>query len=615
MMNSINSSQIYRQSRETLAIALMEQAQRRMGNRKGLPQPGLPQPGLPLPVWTARRRALLMPERPFDLTRHRYLAGVYACRAREMVVYKAGQLGVSEYLVSYALHAADERLATVLYVMPTDTHVSDFSSARIGPAIEASSYLASIVVEGAAAGGKRGADRVTLKRVRNRFIYLRGAQVDPKGNANQLKSIDADVLIIDEEDEMDPRAIPIAQKRLGHSAIGEIRKVSTPTYSGFGIHAEWMKTDQREWFVRCPHCGNRQPLTIDDVVTEFDELGRPRRWHGDLTPGIHPHPSPLPMPGKAAGKAPASSTGTFGGEGAYAACRKCGKPVDRLGPGEWVATRHGVEIAGFHVTKLFSPTTPLIAIVQNLDTVDETARKEAVNQDLGEPYTPRGGQMTDDQLDSCRREYAHGPIRKEVTVMGVDVGKILHTVIRGPIDPETGERPQRFAGEVESWERLLALAQQYHAGAVVIDALPETTKAREFQTGYKGGKVWLAYYVGQKTGTKNEDPRAWNWDEGVVNLDRTRTLDEMTAAFTAQSSTLPGHARDVRDYYAQMKAPVRVVERSGNGTPVALYVEGTNPDHFAHAENYCHVAMHAPRAENITETGEATVHVATELFS
>lgn len=568
---------------------------------------------MPLAVWTARRRAMLVPERPFDLTRHRYLTGLYACTAREMVVYKAGQLGVSELLVSYALHAADERRATVLYVMPTEQHVSDFSSARIGPAIEASPYLAAIVVEGGrsttgAAGGKRGADRVTLKRVRNRFIYLRGAQVDAKGNANQLKSIDADVLIIDEEDEMDPRAIPIAEKRLGHSEIGEIRKVSTPTYGGFGIHAEWLRSDQREWFVRCGHCGNRQPLTIDDVVTEWDELGRPRRWHGMAPLSVSPrHDNAV-----TGGEDSAGNQHYVNESEAWAACRKCGQALDRLGDGEWVAARGnagaaGGDVAGFHVTKLFSPATPLMTLIKNLDTVDETARKEAYNQDLGEPYTPRGGQMTDDQLDAARRDYAHGPVmlgegderRPEACVMGVDVGKVLHCVIRGAIDPETGARPQRFAGEVESWARLEALMAQYHVTAAVIDALPETTKAREFQAKYPKGRVFLAYFVGQRAGTKNEDPRAWNWDEGVVNCDRTRTLDEMYAAITAKASTLPGHARDVRDYYAQMKAPVRVVERSANGTPVAMYVEGNNPDHFAFAENYCHIAMHAPVAPEV----------------
>jgi len=520
---------------------------------------------------------MLIPGRPLDFTRHAFLIGLYECTAREVVVFKASQLGVSEYLVSYALHAADERKATVMYVFPTDGHVSDFSSARIGPAIEASPYLASIVVEGAAAGGKRGADRVTLKRVGDRFVYFRGAQVDPNGNAKQLKSVDADVLIFDEEDEMDPRAVSIAEKRLGHSAIAEIRKASTPTYAGTGIHAEWLRSDMREWHVACGHCGEWQPITIDNIVLESDQFGRPIKWHGDATD-------------------------------AWAACRKCGKPIDRAGHGEWVAARPDVDVAGFHMPKLISPSVKLIEIVKNLDTVDETKRKETFNQDLALPYTPRGGQMTDEMLDACRRDYAHGPVkvvdsagnaRDEETVMGVDVGRVMHVVIRGAVQPETGERPQRWAGEVESWERLEAMARLYHAERIVIDALPETTKAREFQAKFKPGRVWLAYYVNQRTGTKKEDPRDWNWNEGVVNLDRTRTLDEMYAALVAKTHTLPGHARDVRDYYAHLKAPVRVVEHGANGTPMAQYVEGSNPDHLAHAENYCTIAMHAPKAPEV----------------
>ncbi len=532
---------------------------------------------MPLLAWTTLNRRMLIPGRPLDFTRHAFLIGLYECTAREVVVFKASQLGVSEYLVSYALHAADERKATVMYVFPTDGHVSDFSSARIGPAIEASPYLQSIVVEGAAAGGKRGADRVTLKRVRDRFVYFRGAQVDPKGNAKQLKSVDADVLVFDEEDEMDGRAVSIAEKRLGHSAIAEMRKASTPTYAGMGIHAEWLRSDRREWLVACGHCGEWQPITIDNIVVESDQLGRPVRWHGK-----DPHPYPLPQ-----------------GEGAWAACRKCGKMLDRAGRGEWVAERPEIDVAGFHMSKLISPGVKLIEIVKNLDTVDETKRKETVNQDLALPYTPRGGQMTDEVLDACRRDYAHGPIKDEATVMGVDVGRVMHVVIRGAVQPETGERPQRWAGEAESWERLEALAKLYNVTAVVIDALPETTKAREFQAKFKTGRVWLAYYVNQRTGTKREDPREWNWNEGVVNLDRTRTLDEMYAALVGKTHTLPANARDVRDYYAHLKAPVRVVEHGANGTPMAQYVEGSNPDHLAHAENYCTIATHAPKAPEV----------------
>ena len=515
-------------------------------------------------TWTMLHRRMLKPGQAFDLTRHPYLVDLYAQTAPTVVVYKAAQTGASEYLISYALHAADQRHATVLYVFPTDTHVSDFSSARIGAAIEASSYLADLVVDGGVGGqgGKRGADRVTLKRIRDRFLYLRGASVDPKGNAPQLKSIDADALILDELDEMDPRAPSIARKRLGHSLIAEERICSTPTYGGMGIHAEWGQTDQREWHVRCEHCDEWQTLTIRQVVTEWDQLERPVRWHGQAE------------------------------ERAFVACRKCGRELNRLAHGRWVPTWPGRDVAGYHITKLFSPTAHLLTLVQALQTTDETKRKEAFNQDLAEPYTPRGGRLTDDVLDACIRPYFHRNTRAAECVVGIDVGRVLHCVARG-FNVETGERPQLFAGEAD-WGNVVPLIKRLGASLVVIDALPETTKARELQAMLPPGMVWLAYYSQQRTGLKQADASDWDFANGVVNLDRTRTLDELMALFIDQVNTLPANARDLPDVYDHLKAPTRVIEEAPGGARVARYVE-TGPDHFAHAENYCAVAFGAPR--------------------
>jgi hypothetical protein len=542
-----------RQQRELLAASLLTKVNAQQGREMAL-----------LP-WVALHRAELKPGVRFDLLRHRYLLDIYKEQAEEAVIYKAGQMGASEYAISYALYMADVMRATVLYVFPTDTHVSDFSAARLGPAIECSPYLDGIVVEGRAAQAEgqqrrqRGADRVTLKRVRDRFVYMRGAQVKPDGQAPQLKSIDADVLILDEVDEMDPRAPAIAEKRLGHSEIKARRWISTPTFEGWGIHAKWLESDMREWHVRCSHCGEWQPLNIDQVVTEWDELGRPTAWHGEDE------------------------------ERAWAACRKCSAELNRLGPGQWVAEFPSRRLAGYHLTKLFSAQTPLLAVVEALQTVDETKRREAYNQDLGLPYTPRGGQLTPTTLDNCRRGYAHGPVAGEETVLGCDVGKVLHVVIRGPRDVETGERPQRWAGAIDSFEALARLMKQYNVITAVIDALPETRKARELQAAFPRKTVWLAYYTTQKSGSKEEEPAVFDLRKGVVNLDRTRMLDATFAQFYECAATLPGHARDIRDYYAHMCASVRIVEDG-----VAKYVEGHAGDHLAHAENYCLAAARRP---------------------
>jgi len=546
--------------RRGLAAALAERARRYHGLGNTRYESG--EARLDLLMWTITRRPLLKVGAAFDLVRHPYLVDLYREQAKVVVVFKASQMGASEWAISYALHAADERGMTMLYVFPTDVHVSDFSAARIGPAIEASPYLDGIIVEGGAGEGKRGADRVTLKRVRDRFVYLRGAKVAPDGKAPQLKAIDADGLILDEVDEMDPRAAAIAVKRLGHSEVAEERWISTPTYAGVGIHAKWGESDQREWFVRCM-CGEWQGLSIHQVVTEWDQLERPVEWHG-----------------KEEGRA-------------WVACQKCGAEVNRLGAGEWVAGWPGRDVVGYHLSKLFSPAVTVLQLVTGLQTVDETKRREAFNQDLGQPYTPRGGRLNEEVLDKCRREYGHGPVEGERPVMGVDVGRVMYGVIRSQADEETGERVQRWAGEIESWEGLAHLVKQYDVATLVIDALPETSKARELQAAFSRGRVYLAYYVTQKVGSKRAEPMQWDEDQGVVNLDRTRALDLTMARFFGGENTLPLYARDVAGYYEMMQAVVRVIEDGPGGEKVARYVEA-GPDHFCHAENYCAVASLAP---------------------
>lgn len=514
--------------------------------------------------WTEQKRPMLGPNRPFRIDNHLYLREIYESKAQEIVVMKASQMGASELLISYAAHTCDQRHGNVIYIFPTETHVSDFSTARLGPAIEASEYLSKIVVDGSGIGGLRGSDKISLKRIRDRFWYFRGGRVQTDGKAAQLKSIDADILIFDELDEIDQRAVALGRKRLGHAGegLGNVLFVSTPTYPGIGIHAEFLDSDQRYWFIRCDYCGERQHLEIEQVVEEWDDLGRPVVWHGQ-------------------------------DEGrAWVACRECGHELNRLAQGEWVPKQPGHGRTGYHLSKLFSVQNQVQMIVNNLDTVDQDKLREAANQDLGLPFTPRGGSLDSERLDACRRSYAPGPDLFSTCYMGVDVSpKILHVVIRTFQDRISGETRQLYAGEV-TWDHLPNIVKIYRPRVVVMDALPETTKAREFQALYPRNLVWLAYYPNFPQGNKKEENCIWNPNERTVSLDRTRILDEMFAGFYGMTSTLPLSIRNVRDYYKHMVASIRVTDTNSHGEMITHYIE-IGADHYAHAETYCLAASKA----------------------
>lgn len=538
-------------------------------------------------TWTVINRQWIDTRNRFDLDSHLYLADIYACSAQEMCIYKAAQLGISELFVSYDLHGCGVRGMTILHLMPTESDVGDFSRQRFGGAIEASPSIASMIRD--ASGTQRGSDKVTLKRVGDGWLYLRGAQVDTKKKeARQLHAVAADGVVFDEYDRMSPWVRDIALKRLGHSQVAEVRYGSTPTWAGQGIVTIWAQSDQREWFVPCGRCGHEAYIHISRkdechyMVLEWDDLGRPSAWHGQAE------------------------------KRAYVVCGKCGREIDHTAPGQWVARYPGRSLVGFHPTKLHTNQLPLLKIVTDLQAVDETGQRQAWNQHLGEAFSPRGGKLTEQILDECRREYGHGARGDDRPVAGIDVGKVLHLVIRsGKVDPNTGEWHQWFAGEV-SWDDALHLLKMYRVSRCVIDALPETTKAQELQGRLPKGTVWLCYYNLSDVGNKRVEPFVWNEEEGIVSCDRTRVMDKMFAGYYTNTSTLPLNIRDVPNYYEQLTAPTRKFVERESGLVVSVYDEGETPDHYAHAETYTWVAMSAP--EGVVAAAPVVVQ-RHELFS
>lgn len=522
---------------------------------------------MPLLTWTLLHRYHIRPDMPFTLSDHLYLVDIYNCTSPQVRIKKSGQSGLSEFAVSLALHACDERKLDVLYLMPTEGDMREFSQLRFEPAVQASPHLSRLLSAKGKVHGRnaRQIDNVHIKTIGTNNLVLRGATVQNKSDkqkANRLKSVPADLVVLDEYDEMKEDVLPLAQMRQGHSPIKEEWLISTPSYPGMGIDAEWEHTDQREWFVPCPHCGKKQRLTLTHIIIEQDDFERPLAWHG-MKEGR-----------------------------AYAACARCGKELNHLAAGEWVAGKFGKEIVGFHITKLFSPHTPLLDIVKRRDTLDEAKRRQAINQDMGDAYEPRGGRIPLEMLRACLRPYARKPLSPgERAFMGVDVSPNgLHVIIRGPDPERPGELRLLLCEEVASHYDVGRFMRLYNVASCVMDAAPETTKNRELQADFRDGQVWLAYFPWTDAGSKQPDPIVWDAQNGIVNLDRTRVIDGMYARFYDQENTLPADAEQIRGYFDHMRAPVRLTEKDGRDRQVSVYREGSNPDHFALAETYCYVA-------------------------
>ena len=491
------------------------------------------------------------------------LADIARDRHPLVVIQKSSQVGVSELLVNLALWAADTGYAgrgNILFLMPTQNVMDDFAQGRIDRALQDSPYLRSRLQP--EPPQRKGADSKRLKHLGSGYIYLRGAD-----SRRQIASVDADLVILDEFDQMGQGVLELARKRLGSSREGLLRVASTPWLPESGVNALYLQSDQRWYILPCRHCGLEQPLTWADNV--------------DL-------------------------------ERVAVVCRACREPMDVRARGRWVAQAPGNDrIHGYRLNRLYSPWANLTEMIEASQATTPFAVQTFQNSDLGEPFVPPGGGIAIDVLDRCRRDYNLDEYAGQPCVMGVDVGIRLHVVIRERRDrarerthsaaEQAAFKPRLwFTGEVSSFGDLDTLMERFNVKVGVIDAFPETHLAREFALRHRQD-VWLAQYGRQQPG--HERLRGGPGESNLYHVNRVEALDAMFQRFRDGIAELPCDARGLGgrvkeglgEYYRELLVPKRTLERDGQANWVAKWVDQGRDDHFAHAELYSMLAGEVPR--------------------
>lgn len=294
-------------------------------------------------------------------------------RETEIVVMElSSQLGKSESLLNIIGYYADQEPSPQLMLQPTVEMAEAFSKERIEPMFQHSPGLRGKLEEGKDGRGtaKKSSTTIRMKHFPGGYLALVGAN-SPAG----LASRPIRVLLCDEVDrygetkEGDP--LKLAIQRTQNFANRKIVLVSTPTIKDSSKIHEWFeKSDQRHFYVTCPHCGARHKLEWANVHWDKDKDGR-----GD------------PMTAK-----------MF--------CPECGaqergpyKPDPKmLETGVWIPENPGAAIRGYHCSALYSPWVNLHDLVEEwlnaTHSDDKRGLMEFINLKLGEPfeqYDPEGG--------------------------------------------------------------------------------------------------------------------------------------------------------------------------------------------------------------------------------
>ena len=408
------------------------------------------------------------------------------------VMMCSSQIGKSEYLLNVLGYYADQEPAPQLMLQPTVENAEAFSKERIDPTFRYSSGLKDKLEDGKEGRGtaKKSSTTIRMKHYPGGYLALVGAN-SPAG----LASRPIRVLLGDEVDrygitkEGDPLKLAIQRTTNFHNK--KINLVSTPTIDGASkIQEWWLKSDQRYYYVPCPHCGTEQKLIWSNVKWDRDE-------HGNHHP-----------------------------ETAYYECAHCHEAIhdrhkyDMLQAGNWKASKPFNGIAGFHINSLYSPWVKFAQLaaefVEATKTRDKKGLMEFVNLKLGEPWVEDNSELDHRHLHK-RREYYEADLPEKVLLVtaGIDVQQDrleCETVgygigreswgIEYKVFPGDPEQPQVWKQLDEYLQRQWQLPDGHRLGISAacvdssdgntVDAVYSFTKAREarriFSIKGRGGK-------------------------------------------------------------------------------------------------------------------------------
>lgn len=480
---------------------------------------------------------------------------------------KAAQLGFTEVCLNRSFKKIDIDGVSVLYVLPSEGDASDFSTSRFDPALELSPHLQNLF---------SNVKNIGHKRAGSANLYVRGSR-----SKSKLKSIPVGCIVFDEVDEMCQENITLAFERMSGQVEQQAFMISTPTIDNYGINSYFKASTQDHFFFRCPHCSKWTELIFPDclVVTADDPSDKAIR-------------------------------------DTHIICKECKQllehqsKVEWLKDGKWVPTYSDRLSRGFHINQLYSMTVEpwQLATLYLRAQSNPTDEQEFYNSKLGLTHAVKGAKITDSMLAEATKDFRmrHDYPRGGIVCMGIDVGKWLHVEIVQYVDnrkARTGDVTLDtiarvvWEGKLENFEDLDRLISQYGIMSCVIDNQPETREALKFANRFDG-LVKLCIY-GQGVNGKLIKEHS---DEPKVTVDRTSWLDTSLGRFKNGSIHLPMDLEE--EYKSHIKAPVRVYKEDVLGNKYGVYVCGNEEDHFAHARNYCEIALAIAVSQQVVQNIE-----------
>tara|TARA_R110002153_G_scaffold224722_1_gene377402 strand:+ start:681 stop:2348 length:1668 start_codon:yes stop_codon:yes gene_type:complete len=306
----------------------------------------------------------------------------------EVVVMAGAQLGKTEVILNIIGYYIDNDPSPILVLQPTVDMAQAFSKDRVTAGLLESTPCLREKVKSARS---RDSGNTTLhKTFPGGALTMVGAN-SPAGLASRpIRAVlcdEVDRFPASAGNEGDP--VQLARKRTATFWNRKIIMVSTPTNKNASrIEDAYEKSDQRKYYVPCKHCTEGQTLKWSNVQWEEDQP-----------------------------------------ETAKYLCDNCDalwSEADRMWSirnGQWIALKPFKGVAGFSISGIYSPWTPLADGVRDFLSVKKNPEQLRVwtNTYLGETWEDSGERLDETELAERREDMPFLPDEVLLITAGVDV--------------------------------------------------------------------------------------------------------------------------------------------------------------------------------------------------
>lgn len=425
---------------------------------------------------------------PIDFKDHLFLFDIYRDKSDELVVMKGAQVGMSTCEILRNHHAAKNTKMDIIYTLPTDNDVKVFVGGKVNRIIANNPCMLKDVAD---------KDSIEQKQVGNSMIYFRGTWTK-----KAAIMVTADRLAHDEIDSSKLDVVSDFQARLQHSKFKQTHVFSHPSVPETGVHAWWMRSDQKHWFIKCPHCSKWQFMSWNTEDESKMSICFKRKEF---------------------------------------VCKFCKEVLDKATRvnGQWVAKYPGRKVSGYWVPLLISPWVTAQEIIDKYNDPDST-QEFFYTKVLGLPYADGASKLLRKHFMQNITGEPYAPGREDRVVIGIDTGLKLDYVVGN-------EKGLFYHGESLDYNELDSLMQRWPRAIAIIDAGGDLIGSRKFYERWRG-RVFLCYLAGDR---KTKELVKWSTgdENGVVTADRNRLIQLVVDEYREKRIPVYGTEDDWYDYY------------------------------------------------------------------